>query len=145
MLFDNLVFSELIPQSWPMVMVDGLLDHNENYTESTFTITDDNIFVSGGIFSETGIIENIAQTAALRSGYQAFMNKFSPDIGFIGSVRNLFIHRLPTTGETIITRVELVSELIGALVVRGITKIDDEVIAEGQLNIFIQKNKNEKN
>ena len=104
-----------------------------------------NIFCKDEQFTEPGIVENIAQTAALRSGYEAYLKKREPDVGFIGSVKNLIINRIPKVGDMLITKVEVISELMGAMVVYGQTRIDNEIIAEGQLNIFIQKNIDENN
>ncbi len=145
MLIEKNIVSTLIPQDYPMIMVDGLLNHTDKYTESTLTITEENVFTNDGQFREPGIVENIAQTAALRSGYESFLNNKKPDVGFIGSVKNLTIIRFPKVGDQLITKVEVISELMGALVVLGQTRINDEIIAEGQLNIFIQESANENN
>ncbi len=145
MLIEKNIVSTLIPQDYPMIMVDGLLNHTDNYTESTLTITEENVFTNDGQFREPGIVENIAQTAALRSGYESFLNNKKPDVGFIGSVKNLTIIRFPKVGDQLITKVEVISELMGALVVLGQTRVNDEIIAEGQLNIFIQESANENN
>ncbi len=145
MLIEKNIVSTLIPQDYPMIMVDGLLNHTDKYTESTLTITEENVFTNDGQFREPGIVENIAQTAALRSGYESFLNNKKPDVGFIGSVKNLTIIRFPKVGDQLITKVEVISELMGALVVLGQTRVNDEIIAEGQLNIFIQESANENN
>jgi len=145
MLADKNMVQGLVPQGEPMIMVDGLISHNNKSTESSLTIKSDNVFCNDQFFSEPGIVENIAQTAALRSGYEAYLNEKNPDIGFIGLVKNLVIKRIPKVGEKLVTKVEVISELMGALVVQGQTTINNEIIAEGQLNIFIQKSTDENN
>jgi predicted hotdog family 3-hydroxylacyl-ACP dehydratase len=62
---------ELLPQSHPMVMIDQFVSSNEKTTVTSFHIKPDNILLLDGKLSEAGIIENIAQTAAARSGYEA--------------------------------------------------------------------------
>jgi predicted hotdog family 3-hydroxylacyl-ACP dehydratase len=63
---------ELIPQKAPFVMVDELLLFTQDNLRSRFTINTSNIFVEEDFFVESGIIENMAQTVALHTGYQFF-------------------------------------------------------------------------
>ena len=58
-------------------MVDGLVAHDEVSTTSRLELNEQNIFCKNGYFHETGLIENIAQTAALRAGYTAHMNNIA--------------------------------------------------------------------
>ena len=61
----------LIPQRPPMVMVDKLFECNDQKALTGFEIVADNILVRNGQFSESGLIENIAQSAALMTGWLA--------------------------------------------------------------------------
>ena len=54
-----------IPQREPMLMVDKLFSVSENDVETGLTVADSNIFVEDGVLSETGLIEHIAQSAAI--------------------------------------------------------------------------------
>ena len=56
----------LIPQRPPFVMVDALAYTNEKATATVLKITEQNIFVNKGELTESGLVENIAQTAAAR-------------------------------------------------------------------------------
>ncbi len=138
MLADFSLVSQLIPQGKPMIMVEKLISNDEINTISSFTILSDNIFCDGNNFCEPGLIENIAQTAALRSGYMAHLKKIKPSVGFIGSVKRLKINQLPKVGDELITKVTIESEMLGALVISGEIKIGDNVVAEGTMNIFLQ-------
>ena len=64
---------ELLPQQKPFVMVGRLIHFDERTTETETEIKADNIFVDDGLFSASGLIENIAQTCAVRIGY---VNRF---------------------------------------------------------------------
>jgi len=66
---------KLIPQRPPFVMVGELIEYNETGFTSTFSIDADNIFVKNGRFTEEGILENIAQTAAAGAGYGFFIEQ----------------------------------------------------------------------
>jgi hypothetical protein len=64
--------NELLPQQPPFVMVDGLLHFDKVKTITRLLVKSDNIFVENGEFSASGVIENIAQTCAVRMGYINF-------------------------------------------------------------------------
>ena len=64
---------ELLPQQEPFVMIGKLTAFDEKRTVTETVIKEDNIFVSNGVFSASGLVENIAQTCAARIGY---VNKY---------------------------------------------------------------------
>lgn len=129
----------LIPQKPPMTMVDGLILSDKTQTVSTLTIDADNIFVENGIFTEPGIIENIAQTAALRSGYEAAIGDKEPRVGYIGSVKKMKIYSLPVVGQKLKTKLTILMEIDNIIVVKGETSVNNIIIAEGEMNIFLQQ------
>ena len=102
---------ELIPQRPPIVMVDKFLGIEDNVSRTEFSISEDNIFVDNGEFSECGLIEHIAQSAAARVGY-VFKSKDMPiPIGYIGSVNDFKLIENPRVGDTISTTVEILQEV----------------------------------
>ena len=60
---------ELIPQRPPMVMIDRLMSCDEKQVVTELLIRPDNIFIDHKGFTSPGLMENIAQTAAARTGY----------------------------------------------------------------------------
>jgi len=128
----------LIPQKFPMAMVDGLLESDHEKTVSTLTIEPENIFVENGFFKEPGMIENIAQTAALRSGFEADKNGEKPSVGFIGSVKKMKIYSLPEVGQTLNTMLTILLEMENISVVKGEITVNGNLVAEGEMNIFLQ-------
>ena len=129
---------ELIPQKPPMVMVDGLVYSDENKSISQLQLNDSNIFCKSGFFQEPGLIENIAQTAALRSGYSSKQSHEKPKTGFIGSIKRLTILELPKDNDTLQTTVTVLHELINATVIKGEIFVNKKLMAEGEMNIFLQ-------
>jgi hypothetical protein len=118
--------STFIPQRDPIVMVDGLLSHSADASTSILTIRTDNIFVSEGLLQAPGLIEHIAQTAALRAGYSHKLLLLSeegaavaPPVGFIGEVKNLTISHLPPIGSTLHTTVTVIHDVFTASIIRG--------------------------
>lgn len=127
----------LIPQRTPFVMVDELLHYSEEYLRSNLKIVTTNIFTKNEQFLEAGIIEHMAQSVALHTGYQFFLLKKPAPTGYIGSIKNLEINRLPKTGELMITEVKLIKEFAGVTLVDIETKINDEIIAKGQMKTVL--------
>ena len=129
---------DLLPQQPPFIMVDKLLYCDRETTKTTLTVHEDNIFFNNGVLSESGLIENIAQTCAARMGY---INKYlcndSVKIGFIGAIRNLEIERLPKMGETLMTQINTIEEVFQMTLVSAILKIENEVITTCEMKISI--------
>ena len=81
-----------------------------------------------GRLTASGLIENVAQTSALRIGYIAVYVKHIPvQIGYIGQVRGLEIYRLPLAGEALETHLTVVQDIF------GITLADAEVRSGGEV------------
>ena len=129
----------LIPQKAPMVMVDGLLEHSELLTTSRLTLSSQNIFCNNGFFNEPGLIENIAQTAALRAGYEAQKRGTEPSVGFIGAVKKMKIYELPKDTSVLQTNITLVAEVANASMIKGKVYDGDQLVAEGEMTIFKQE------
>lgn len=128
---------ELIPQRPPMVMVDRLVRADGEAAESEFTVRPDNLFVEAGRLSEAGLVENMAQTAAARSGWIARTEGRSPDIGFIGSVQKLQVHFLPASGDTLRTRIRIAHTVMNAVVAEASVQVGSDLAASCTLSIFI--------
>ena len=129
---------EMIPQAPPMAMVDGLVFNDEKSTISQLSVDKKNIFCKDGCFHEPGLIENIAQTAALRAGYLAKQNNKEVILGYIGSVKKLKIYALPKDTDTLQTKITVMHELLNASVIRGEVFVNDKMMAEGEMTIFKQ-------
>ncbi len=139
MIVDSDKVKDLIPQKEPFVMVDELLTYTEENLKSRFRVASNNIFVEDNHFVESGIIEHMAQSVALHTGYQFFLqNKIAPT-GYIGSIKNVIINRLPKTGESLETIVNIVYELMGVTMVNIEVFCGDEVIAKSQMKTVLAK------
>lgn len=130
---------DYIPQRNPIVMVHEILNCNAEGIQTSFNIAPDNMFVSEGFLQEPGVIENIAQTAAAMTGYKAKQENTDVKRGFIGSVKGLKIYDLPKTNDTIITEVKIVTEVMNATVIEGTVKLGENVVANCQMNIFLEE------
>ncbi len=132
--------TEYIPQNHPIVMIDRLIYCEGATTKTDFKIVENNIFVKEGIFREPGIIENIAQTAAVKAGYEVKKMGAEPMIGFIGAIKDLVIHDLPKVGDMIETTVTIKMEVMGVTLVEGKSTCNNKLIATCEMKIVLQKN-----
>lgn len=129
--------AELLPQRPPFVMVDSLTAYNPEVTVTELTVRADNLFVSDGFLSASGLIENIAQTCAARMGYINRMNRQTVKLGFIGAIRNLEIHRLPAVGERLSTLIRVREEVFGMTLVDATVESDGVLLVEAEMKIAL--------
>ncbi len=129
-----------IPQQPPFNMVDTLTAISEKSAASTFEILESNVLSSNGVFRESGLVENMAQTIALFAGYQARESDTAPPIGYIAGIKNLKILGRPKVGETISTQIEIVNEIMNIQIAEA--KVFDRSnteLASCEMRIFITK------
>ena len=130
---------ELLPQQEPFVMVDSMTCHDERVTVTETRIADDNIFVEEGVFTASGIIENIAQTCAARIGYvNKYVLKKGIQLGFIGAIRKLEVLDNPKVGDLITTKVEVLEEVFGMTLARATVSVAGTVMATTDMKIAIR-------
>ena len=128
---------ELIPQKVPFVMVDELLHFTQENLISRFKVKSNNLFVENDLFVESGIIENMAQTVALHTGYQFYLKNEQAPTGYLGSIKNVVINRLPVTGESIETTIEIIQEFMGVTLVDVVVYSGEEIIAKSTMKTVL--------
>jgi len=128
----------LIPQKAPFVMVGSLISVDEKTARSSFLIKPDNVFVKNNIFREAGLMENIAQTAALRAGHMAAAENKPVSVGYIGAVKDLEIFSLPKAGDEIETEIGIEEQVFNMTIVSGKIWLKEELIASCKLNVFTE-------
>lgn len=130
---------KLLPQKFPFVMVDKMYDYTETSLISGFTIRKESVFFQDGNFVESGLIEHIAQSIALHTGYQFFLKNEPAPTGYIGSIKDIEIRQLPKLGDEIQTTVSILQEFAGITLVDAVTKWNNIVIAAGQMKTVLAK------
>lgn len=129
---------ELIPQRPPIVMVNKFFGIEENSSYTGLTVAADNLFCEEGELQEVGIIEHIAQSAAVRIGYIYQQKGEVTPLGFIGSVNKLNIYRLPEVGEELFTEITIIQEVFDITLIAALVKTEEQTIAECRMKIFVQ-------
>jgi len=127
-----------IPQRPPFVMIDEVLSATETSSVCSFTIRTGHQFVENGVFTEPGLVENMAQTAAAGTGYFAAQQGNAAPVGFIGALKGLQIMELPKVGDTIVTTITFIHQIMNAHIVQGVVNLNDKQIATCELKIFLQ-------
>ena len=121
-----------IPQRQPFVFIDTIVDAGKTFALTQFTITASCPLVEEGSLSLAGLMENAAQTCAVRAGVCGG-NK----IGFIGAVKQMKAVRLPQTGETLTTRAVVLQEVLNISLIDCRISIGEEIIATAVLKLAI--------
>ena len=131
--------AKYLPQQAPFIMVDTLWGVSLTGAISGFTVSLNNILVDDGYFQESGIVENIAQTIALKAGYEAAKRQQKPQVGFIVMVKNVVIFDLPSVGEELKTTIEITMNFQDMLVIIGNSFVGDKAIASCEMRVFLEK------
>jgi 3-hydroxyacyl-[acyl-carrier-protein] dehydratase len=128
-----------LPQRDPFVMVESLWLNNETTTVTSLTITDSNCLTENGFFTESGLLENMAQTAAVRVGYGFTERGLEVPVGFITAIKDLKVHAYPKVGEVIYTEAEHVNDVMNFSIVKGRVYVNQQLMAEAEVRVFINK------
>lgn len=136
MLADRDHIIQYIPQRKPMVMIDALKEASDRHAVTQLMIRAENIFVSDGHFTEPGLVENIAQTAAAQSGYQHVQGGMPVKIGYIAAVKNLVITQLPEVGTVIETSVQVINQVLNVIIIEGRIAQGEMLLCSCEIRIF---------
>ena len=133
----NISVAKLIPQKAPFVMVDKIIQYSEHEVTSSLTISEANIFTKNKEFTEPGLIEHMAQTVALHTGYKYhLLNKPSPT-GYIGSIKAIEILNLPKLNDKLITKASILHEILGFTLVTIDVMLNGVSIATGEMKTVV--------
>jgi predicted hotdog family 3-hydroxylacyl-ACP dehydratase len=137
--FEKEFVENLLPQKFPFVMVDKMFSYTETSIVSGLRISEDNIFVQNGLFTESGLVEHMAQSVALHTGYQFYLRQEPAPTGYIGSIKNIDISCLPKIDDEIRTTVAILQEFGGVTLVDIVTTLGELQIACGQMKTVLAK------
>jgi 3-hydroxyacyl-[acyl-carrier-protein] dehydratase len=128
--------TQFIPQRFPIVMVHDLVEASDSHAVTRLLVEGDNVFVTEGNFAEPGMVENIAQTAAVHIGYQCFKKNIPIPIGYIAAIRALDVKKLPAIGTTVTTTVRITNKVLDLTVAEGKVEMDGEILCSCEMRIF---------
>jgi 3-hydroxymyristoyl/3-hydroxydecanoyl-(acyl carrier protein) dehydratase len=130
------MIKELIPQREPFVMVDKLLACNTSAAKTSLSIRCGNIFVENGMFSQCGIIENVAQTCAAMMGYNSKNQKVR--IGMIGSIGDFeFLDGCAMVGDEIFTEIMVEAQMGSIILLNANVLCNQKILAHGKMKVVL--------
>ena len=138
-----------LPHRAPMLMVDLITDISQDSVTTTFLIPKDCIFADNGYLSESGLIENAAQTCSAIVAQNYFVEGAEPIklVGFIGAIKKLSVKSLPLVGQTLVSKAKLISKMDSGDFVLCLIQCtifaEEKIVLETQMNLFITKQSDE--
>lgn len=134
---DKRLIGNLIPQKAPFIMVDKLLYFSEEKVISGFTPPSTNLFVNNNKFMAAGLIEHMAQSVALHTGYQFFLKNETAPTGYIGAIKSAEILELPNLEQELITTVTILHEIMGVTLVQIQVTCNGKIIANSEMKTVL--------
>lgn len=131
------MIAHLLPQKYPFVMVDTLVQYTDTTLVSAYTVPEKALFVEGDYFLEGGVVEHMAQSVALHTGYTYYLREEAAPTGYIGAITKVEIAFLPKIGDVLESKVEIVQEFLGITLVDIQTFVSGELLASAQMKTVI--------
>jgi predicted hotdog family 3-hydroxylacyl-ACP dehydratase len=132
---------QYIPHKPPFLLVDELYYYDDEYAISGFAVSHDHVMVRDGFLLEAAIIENMAQTMALKSSFQPgtkHSENDTPRMGYLVAVnRSSFINPVPA-GELLITELKVTQNLKTFIMVKGTCSYSEIPVAVCEISLFIE-------
>lgn len=132
---------DFIPQRPPFLLIDSVYEVGENKVTTGFSIPEDHVLCDGGKLMEGGLVENIAQSAALYAGSGFKSRGEDVPLGYIAMIKNLTINDLPEIKQQIFTSISFEKEVMNMQIVHGtVHDASGNPLASCELRIFISNN-----
>jgi predicted hotdog family 3-hydroxylacyl-ACP dehydratase len=139
--YDQIDVRKLMPQAYPFLFVDQILQFNVSNMSCTskFRIKEDTLLMENNRLSESGLLENIAQTCAVHIGfYNKYILKREIQVGFIGAVKNMRIFDKVNINDDLLTTITIKTEFGGMKIADAQIICNQKIVAEGELKIALQ-------
>ncbi len=131
-----------IPQRPPFELVDSIQEVEETRIRTSFFVDSNHVLCENNQLTESGLVENVAQTAAALEGYQATQKHEDVKLGFIGAVKNLEIFGFAPANTTISTEVNVIGDVIGVKIIEGKVWNGEQLLLSCNMQIFMEDTQN---
>lgn len=128
----------LIPQKMPFVLVSSLEQVSNTQAISKFWVSQNHMLCHNQQLTAAGLLENIAQTAAAKAGYECQLQGKKIPIGFIGDIRGFSFSLLPKVDTEIETEITITHHIFNVSMITGKVKLGDSQIASCTMKIFTE-------
>ncbi|WP_149274430.1 hypothetical protein [Pareuzebyella sediminis] len=129
----------LIPQKPPFVMIGEMKHYSEEKVVSGFVVSKENLLVDNNHLAAPGLIENMAQTVALHTGYKYHLLQRPAPTGYIGAISKVTIHELPEVGEQLVTTVNILHDIMGITLVQATVASQHTIWASSEMKTALAK------
>ena len=135
----NPELEQILPHRPPMVLIDSLTrcDSETAQASKTFTSGDYGLEEDGRV-TEPMLIECLAQTVAAAQGRQARLHGDEPAEGMLVGVSGFEFLRHACQGEALTLTTRVTHRVGQFLVVEGSVRAAEELIATGELKLYIR-------
>lgn len=134
--------SAYIPHAHEMCVIDDLVTVSEGVGEAVVTVPRSSPFVrADGTMEECLYVEMIAQTMAAAWGFELPVAQRKMLEGYLLGIRTLKIRRSARVGEVLRIRAHKSAEFGEFSVIEGTVKHGSEVLAQGQIKVFLGSGK----
>lgn len=124
-------------------MVDSFFGIDGGDSVSGFTVPSAGMFCRDGVLDECALIENMAQSAALRIGYLHISQGKPVPLGFIGAVSDFEVLKPVYAGDALRTRISVKADIMGTTLAEAEVTVGGERVCGCRLKIFIRQEENE--
>ena len=135
--FSQIPVTSLIPQREPFVLISRVLSASSGKLTSSFLIEKETVLVENGLISESGMMENIAQSAAAMVGISCLEKNTPVPLGFIGGISKVQVNELPPVGAILQTQVEILTEVFNITLIQGKCFYEEKLMMECQMKIVV--------
>lgn len=129
---------KLLPHRPPMILVDQIIEYRQGSGVVSAVVRSGDLFVGeDGQLEAVALIELVAQSYAAIKGYDDLINQRPVQKGFLVGSRTFKVNRCPHVGEELMIEIDTTAELDSFSVIDGAIRVDDEVIAEGSVKLWL--------
>ncbi len=118
-------------------MIDKFISSDGITSISGLTVQASCVFCEEGFLSESGLVENMAQTAAAGVGFESKRMGTRVPIGFIASIKNLEVISLPAVGTELRTEVTVINKVLDVTIINGSVSSNGRLYAQCEMRIFV--------
>ncbi len=124
-----------IPHRPPILCVDEIVEMEEERVVCAGLVQAGPHAPAGEMWEE-GLIEGLAQAAAVLHGAQRRRRDLPPVLGMLVGIRGFAVRRRARAGERVRYAVELVRRLAPFTLLSGVASVGEEVLARGELKFY---------
>jgi predicted hotdog family 3-hydroxylacyl-ACP dehydratase len=132
---------KLIPHQKPMCLVDRLVEFKDQGGTVEARVLPGQILVDDhGRLEALALAEMIAQAYAAVKGYDDHLAGRPVRQGFLVGIRKIQFHRTVLAGDLLHVHVNTIGSISGFAVVEGKITRQNDIIAEGQIKLWVNEN-----